>query len=89
MNLVWGIEDIYEGFEWYQIGPKWAGVTPLIIKEQFGIQTSPIPQTSFLFGTFFAASYNKTALSNFKKDLEISSNFGGLFRKKELYLDTI
>ena len=47
------------------------------------------PKPVSWFGLFFAASYNKTALSNFKKDLEISSNFGGLFRKKELYLDTI
>ena len=38
----------------------------LIIKDQFGIiqhlQMSPIPQTSFLVGTFFAVSYSKTAL---------------------------
>ena len=26
------------------------------------LQMSPIPQTSFLVGTFFAASYSKTAL---------------------------
>ena len=25
-----------EGYEWYQIGPKWAWVTPLIIEDQFG-----------------------------------------------------
>ena len=35
-------------------------------QDQFGIiqnlQTSPIPQTSFLVGTIFAASYSKTAL---------------------------
>ena len=41
----------------YQIGPKWAEVTPLIIKNQFGIiqnlQMSPVTQTSFLVGTFF------------------------------------
>ena len=41
-------------------------MTPLIIKDQFGIiqnlHMSPIPQTSFLVGTFFATSYNKTAL---------------------------
>ena len=43
---------------------------PLIIQDQFGIlqnlqnlQTSPIPQTSFLVGTFFAVSYSKTALA--------------------------
>ena len=39
---------------------------PLIIKDQFGIiqnlHMNPIPQTSFLFGTLFAASYSKTAL---------------------------
>ena len=39
---------------------------PLVIKDQFGIiqglHMSPIPQTSFLVGTFFAASYSKTAL---------------------------
>ena len=38
----------------------------LIYKDQFGIiqnlRTSPIPQTSFLVGTFFAASYIKTTL---------------------------
>ena len=37
-----------------------------IIYDQFGniqnFQLSPIPQTSFLDGTFFAASYSKTAL---------------------------
>ena len=42
----------------------------MLIKDQFGItqnlQTSPIPQTNFLVGTFFDASYSKTALdSNF------------------------
>ena len=41
-------------------------MTTLIIKSQFGIiqnlQMSPIPQTSFLVGTFFATSYSKTAL---------------------------
>ena len=35
-------------------------------KDQFGIiqnlQMSPIPQTSFLVGTFFAISYSKTTL---------------------------
>ena len=40
----------------------------MLIKDQFGIiqnlQTSPIPQTSFLVGTFFAASYSKMALAN-------------------------
>ena len=40
------------------------------------------PKPVSWLGLFFAASYNKTALSNFKKDLEISSNFGGLFKKK-------
>ena len=28
------------------------------------LQTSPIPQTSFLVGTFFTASYSKTALDS-------------------------
>ena len=38
----------------------------MLIQDQFGIihnlQTSPISQTSFLVGTFFAGSYSKTAL---------------------------
>ena len=38
----------------------------MIISDQFGIiqnlQTSPIPKTSFLVGTSFAASHSKTAL---------------------------
>ena len=38
----------------------------MLIYEQLGIiqnlQTSPIPQTSFLVWTFFAASYSNTAL---------------------------
>jgi hypothetical protein len=42
-------------------------VTPLIIEDLFGIiqnlQTSTIPQTSFLVGAFFAASYSKMALA--------------------------
>ena len=58
---------MFEGSEWYQFGPKWTWVTLLIIKDQFGIiqnlHMSPIPQTSFLVGTFFAASYSKTALT--------------------------
>ena len=37
----------------------------MLIYEHFGIikilQTSPIPQTSFLIWTFFTASYSKTA----------------------------
>ena len=34
-----------------------------MLKDQFGIiQMSPIPQTIFLVGTFFAISYSKTAL---------------------------
>ena len=41
-------------------------MTPLIIQDQFGfiqnIQMSTIPQTIFLAGTFFAASYSKRAL---------------------------
>ena len=39
-----------------------------MIKDQFGIiqnlQTSPIPQTSFLAGTFFATSFSKAALED-------------------------
>ena len=37
----------------------------MLIQDQFGIiqnLQSPIPQTSFLVGTFFAVSYSKTAL---------------------------
>ena len=38
----------------------------MLIQDQFGIiqnlQTTPIPQTSFLVRTFFAASYSKTAI---------------------------
>ena len=38
----------------------------MLMKDQFGIsqnlQTSPVPQTSFLVWTFFAVSYSKTAL---------------------------
>ena len=41
----------------------------MLIQEQFGIiqnlQMSPIPQTSFLVGTFYATSYSKTALDFF------------------------
>ena len=50
----------------------------MLIKEQFGIiqklQTSPIPQTSFLVGTFFAASYSKRVL-------EMLFNNHGIIRK--------
>ena len=39
----------------------------MLIQDQFGtiqsLQTSPISQTSFLVGTFFAVSYSKTALA--------------------------
>ena len=39
----------------------------MLIYGQFGIiqnlQMSPIPQTSFLVGTFFAVSYSKPALA--------------------------
>ena len=39
----------------------------MLIYDQFGIiqnfQTSPIPQTSFLVGTFFTVSHSKTALA--------------------------
>ena len=38
----------------------------MLISDQFGIiqnlQTSPMPQTSFLVGTVFAETYSKTAL---------------------------
>ena len=48
-----------ERYEWYKVGPQWAWVTLLIIKDQFGIiqnlQTSPIPKNSFFVGTFFTA----------------------------------
>ena len=41
----------------------------MLIYDQFGImqnlQTSTIPQISFLVGTFFDSSYNKTALVPF------------------------
>ena len=41
-------------------------MSPLIIKDQFGIirnlQTFSIFETSFLVGTFFAASYSKKVL---------------------------
>ena len=40
----------------------------MLIQNHFGIiqnlQTSPIPQTTSLVGTFFAASYNKMALGS-------------------------
>ena len=40
-----------------------------LIQDQFGIiqslQTFPIPQTSFVVGTFFDASYSKTAFTTF------------------------
>ena len=43
----------------------------MLIQDQFviiqNLQTLPIPQTSFLVGTFFADSYSKTALKTFKK----------------------
>ena len=39
----------------------------MLIQDQFGIiqniQTSPIPQTSFLVGTFFVASYSNIAVN--------------------------
>ena len=38
----------------------------MLIQDQFGsiqnLQTFPNPQTSFMVGTFFTASYHKTAL---------------------------
>ena len=39
-----------------------SAVTPLIIGIIQNLQTSPIPQTSFLPWTFFATSYSKIAL---------------------------
>ena len=49
--------------------------TPLIIKDQFGIiqnlHMSPTPQTSFLVGTFFPASYSKTALDRLIKHAKV------------------
>ena len=43
----------------------------MLILDQFGtiqkLQTSPIPQTSFLVRTFFAVSYSKTALGGFSR----------------------
>ena len=48
-------------------------------KDQFGLvqnlQMSPIPQTNFLVGTFFAVSYSKTALVD-KGQLISEWNFG-------------
>ena len=41
----------------------------MLIQDQFGIiqnlKMSPIPETSFLVGTFFAVSYSKPALSTY------------------------
>ena len=46
----------------------------MLIQDQFGIiqnlQTSPISQTSFLVGTFFAVSYSKLALGVFFINVE-------------------
>ena len=63
----------------------------MLIQDQFGIiqnlQTSPTSQTSFLVGTFFAASYSKTAIKHF-------SSFAALFfvnftaTKDEKYFST-
>ena len=43
----------------------------MLIQDQFGIiqklQKSPIPQTNFFIGTFFAASYSKTAIEQVDK----------------------
>ena len=63
--MVWEIGDVWR----FWMIPNWY----LKIKggaqahlDQFGIvqnlQTSPIPQTIFLVGTFFAISYSKKAL---------------------------
>ena len=57
----------------YQIGPKWAGVTPLIIKNQFGIiqnlHMSPITYSDQFFGwdffCCFLQQYWNFAGSNF------------------------
>ena len=47
------------------------------IKDQLGIiqnlQMSPISQTSFLVGTFFAASYSQTALEGFLRLSKVQS----------------
>ena len=43
--------------------------TKLVLNEH---ETSPISQTSFLVGTFFAVSYCKTALTNFCKLLSLT-----------------
>ena len=65
MGLVWE-QGTSAGFEWYQIVPKWAWVTPWIIRDKFDIiqslQRSPIPQTSILAVTFIAAFYSKPTL---------------------------
>ena len=47
------------------------GVTHAHLGIIHNLQTSPIPKTSFLVGTFFAASYSKTALVH--KPLRICS----------------
>ena len=51
-----------EGSEWYQIDPKWLRRSLMLIYDQFVIiqnfQTSPIPQTSFLTGTFLILFWN-------------------------------
>ena len=50
----------------------------VIIKDQFGtiqnLYMSPIPQTSFLVGTFFAASYSKTAVDVDKNKTHSENN---------------
>ena len=50
-----------EGVNHAHLGPFW-------------YQTFPTPQTSFLVGTFFAASYSKMALGGRVKNRRISSN---------------
>ena len=42
---------------------------------------SPIPQTSFLVWTFFAASYRKTALVELQSDLQMKHTFLSLTKK--------
>ena len=61
--------------------------------DQFGIiqnlQTFPIPQTSFLVETFFAASYSKTALASgmaYKKEEVDSEHICDLWPK--MHFDT-
>ena len=54
-------------------GVTHAHLGPISIIQSF--QMSPIPQTSFLLGTFFVASYSKTALAMFLWILDFIFNF--------------